>query len=718
MALSKNRGGPLEAEDSELKRPRHSSADTRNFDTKSLRVQLNSADCNLDFDVEGNGLQGHALCENGFAYCWSGARANFGITGGKYCFGCKIISAQPVQMEDTPPDQQHVCRVGISRGDDAVGNLGESDHSFGFGGTGKFSNSGKFSDYGTKFGVGDRIVCALDLENRPLALIGFSKNGKWLGTAKQFDAGPRGLGVVNSPLRELPWGSALFPHVLLKNVVVRLQFSVEDGLVPEEGYKPWSAALEDGNAIMGPTFSSQKDCEVLMMVGLPASGKTTWAENWVKEHPEKCYVLLGTNLALEQMKVPGLLRKQNYGERFDRLMDCATGIFNTLLARAAKTPRNYILDQTNVYKSARKRKLKTFVNYYKIAVVTFPKPDELKFRAEKRFKEMGKEVPAEAVNEMLANYVLPMSKDMPGADEFFDQVMFPELNRAEAQRYLDEMKRSLGSASKSNVKSDFSPYSCESSVQSFSTTMSQNRGSASVDGGHWKSSHSTPPDYSFHGPQQVSPGYSRFGSYGKAEFSSEGYMSGSGEHGPFNSRNGPFGSHSDYGSYLPRHELDRNVSFGGYDPYGRPNVESRNLTPGGDIISYPAYSGSNINSRPNFESRSSLAATNADSYRSYSVNDPYGIPDLKNPSSFRQPDFGSQASSFSYGSPGMHMGESRNPRVDVQGPRVPPLEPRCPPSASYGSHYGVPPPRPSYRTPPPTQQWRADRYPPSGPRYY
>lgn len=38
---------------------------------------------------------------------------------------------------------------------------------------------------------------------------------------------------------------------------------------------------------------------------------------------------------------------------------------------------------------------------FQIAVVTFPKPDELKFRAEKRFKEMGKEVPAEAVNEML-----------------------------------------------------------------------------------------------------------------------------------------------------------------------------------------------------------------------------------------------------------------------------------------------------------------------------
>jgi heterogeneous nuclear ribonucleoprotein U-like protein 1 len=41
----------------------------------------------------------------------------------------------------------------------------------------------------------------------------------------------------------------------------------------------------------------------MMMVGLPASGKSTWAQKWVKEHQEKRFVLLGTNLALEQMKV-------------------------------------------------------------------------------------------------------------------------------------------------------------------------------------------------------------------------------------------------------------------------------------------------------------------------------------------------------------------------------------------------------------------------------
>jgi len=64
--------------------------------------------------------------------------------------------------------------------------------------------------------------------------------------------------------------------------------------------------------------------------------------------------------------VPGLLRKNNYGERFDRLMDCATWIFNKLLTRAANTRRNFIIDQTNVYKNARIRKLRPFANYCKV----------------------------------------------------------------------------------------------------------------------------------------------------------------------------------------------------------------------------------------------------------------------------------------------------------------------------------------------------------------
>lgn len=192
----------------------------------------------VDFNIECNELVGYGLNEEGFGSCWYGARAIVGITNGRYCFGCIVVSVQHVDTDDTAPDQRHLCRLGVSRGDDAVGALGETKYSFCFGGTGKFSNAGKFMNFGDKFYVGDTIVCCIDLETKPLASIGFAKNGKWLGTAIQFDVGSLGLRANSSFSKVLPWECALFPHVLLKNIVVQMQFSVEQGLVPHEGFKP------------------------------------------------------------------------------------------------------------------------------------------------------------------------------------------------------------------------------------------------------------------------------------------------------------------------------------------------------------------------------------------------------------------------------------------------------------------------------------------------
>ncbi|KAK6264813.1 hypothetical protein SCA6_020247 [Theobroma cacao] len=424
--------------------------------------------------------------DQGFAYCWSGARANVGITVGKYCFGCKILSTQPVEMEGTPPDQQHVCRLGISRGGVEVGRLGETRNSFGFEGTGSFLML-KISLFMAKSLGLERIVCAVDLASKPLASIGFVKNGKWLGTAKQFNTDPEDLGVVDSPLRKLPWKSAVFPHVLLKNVVVQLQFSFEDGLVPENGYKPWASAFEDGNVIKGPDFHSETDCEVMMMVGLHAAGKTTWAKKWVREHPEKRYIFLGTNQALKKMKI-----RRTYGEIPDPWTGLESQISDFLISRAAKIRRNYVFDQLNICKSRRNRKLGLFERFRKIAVVVFPKPEELNLRIAKKLEGTGTGLRADEVNNMLAKYTLTLTKNMPGSDELFDEVKFVELDRGETQRYLDEMKRSVESASV--------PYSQQNSVGSLDSC-------SSVVEGHWHPSlHSAPPpplNYGYQMPNQV-----------------------------------------------------------------------------------------------------------------------------------------------------------------------------------------------------------------------
>ncbi|CAM6084444.1 unnamed protein product [Calypogeia fissa] len=203
-----------------------------------------------------------------------------------------------------------------------------------------------------------------------------------------------------------------------------MQFSVSDGLVPMQGCKVWDIAVEDGLSMEGPRTGNKAECEVLMMFGL--FGKTTWAENWSRDHPDKRYVIIGTNLTLDQMKVPGLQRKQNW----DLVMSRAIEIFNSLLERAASTPRNYITDNTNLY---RKQNLKLFPRFRKIMVVVAAKEEEQTLALA---KDLGNDVAVEALDEMKAYYLLPIPKDMADSMDSFDVVRFVETQRQEVEKIL------------------------------------------------------------------------------------------------------------------------------------------------------------------------------------------------------------------------------------------------------------------------------------------
>ena len=69
---------------------------------------------------------------------------------------------------------------------------------------------------------------------------------------------------------------------------------------------------------------------MIMMVGLPGCGKTSWANNMVKKHPDKRYNVIGTDSLIDKMRVMGLPRKKNFGGRWDVLIQKATGCLNKL----------------------------------------------------------------------------------------------------------------------------------------------------------------------------------------------------------------------------------------------------------------------------------------------------------------------------------------------------------------------------------------------------
>uniref|UniRef100_A0A8D3BEX1 Uncharacterized protein n=1 Tax=Scophthalmus maximus TaxID=52904 RepID=A0A8D3BEX1_SCOMX len=383
-------------------------------------VTIDTYNCDLHFKVSRDRYSGYPLTIEGFAYLWAGARASHGVTRGRVCYEMKINEEIPVKHLPSSEPDPHVVRIGWSLNHCST-QLGEEPFSFGYGGTGKKSADCKFANFGEKFGENDVIGCYIDFDQGDEVEMCYSKNGVWLGEA------------FRTTKEELA-GRALFPHVLVKNCAVEFNFGQkrEPYFPPPEGYTYiHNLDMEDKiRGTKGP--ASKSDCEILMMVGLPACGKTTWAIKHAETNPEKKYNILGTNAIMDKMKVMGLRRQKNYAGRWDILIQQATQCLNRLIEIAARKRRNYILDQTNVYGSARRRKMRPFEGFQRKAIVICPTDEDLKERTLKQTNEQGKDVPDHAVLEMKANFTLPEACD------FLEAVSYSELQQDEAEKLLKQ----------------------------------------------------------------------------------------------------------------------------------------------------------------------------------------------------------------------------------------------------------------------------------------
>ena len=147
-----------------------------------------------------------------------------------------------------------------------------------------------------------------------------------------------------------------------------------------------------------------------MLVGVPASGKSTWIKNqdWA----------LGLTVVSTDAFVEDYARAQGktYSAVFEDYMPQAVDLMVEQVVRARELGHTIIWDQTSTTVASRKRKFNMLPHYYHIAVVfNTPPRTELNKRLASR---PGKEIPDTVLEEMLASF------EMPTEEEGFNEIWY------------------------------------------------------------------------------------------------------------------------------------------------------------------------------------------------------------------------------------------------------------------------------------------------------
>lgn len=388
------------------------------MNSRQKMVLLDEYNSDLNLILDANGYGASTLDNpDGFLKLWADVKATHGACKGKLYFEVKVIELVREQDVDENTDPcPHAVRVGWST-EQSTFEDGTGSWCLGYSGKTEFIDG---QGYCESFQKDDVIGVILDLESSPATVV-FLTNGVVLGDPWILpDAPPSGA------------PRALFPHISLKNSKVRVNFGQREPpwFPPPDGARfIGHVPMEDLTPSLTPP-EMKSDCEIVMLIGLPGAGKTTWAMRHQRENPNMRFNILGTDLLIELLS-----RHENessYHKTFDRFKDIAKSCFERLLKIAAMKVRNYIVDQTNVFLSARRRKLSGFTTFRKVAVVIQPSDRELTRRSRERTQGSNKIVPEGALREMKANFALP-----DDVGEAFHVIEYAELQENDARELVD-----------------------------------------------------------------------------------------------------------------------------------------------------------------------------------------------------------------------------------------------------------------------------------------
>jgi len=155
--------------------------------------------------------------------------------------------------------------------------------------------------------------------------------------------------------------------------------------------------------------------EIVVLVGLPGSGKSTWTQKKIASS-EHNYVIVSSDDEIERLAAKDGL---NYTQGFDKYVGQATAIMKQKFREAVNNNESIIWDQTNMTPKKRRGILQQIPsNYKKVAVVFEIDDEELNRRLDNRSKTTGKTIPPHVIKSMAQSYIPPTKS------EGFDEVKF------------------------------------------------------------------------------------------------------------------------------------------------------------------------------------------------------------------------------------------------------------------------------------------------------
>ncbi len=143
--------------------------------------------------------------------------------------------------------------------------------------------------------------------------------------------------------------------------------------------------------------------KLLVLVGLPGSGKSTWVKKYISKH--KNFIVISVDDAIEEFAVSD---GTNYNTAWKKYISDATAIMKQNLQSAYNDNISVIVDKTNLTVKSRNRVLSSAPpNYIKIAVIFQIPSKELYRRLEMRKNDTGKSIPADVMDNFIANFIPP-----------------------------------------------------------------------------------------------------------------------------------------------------------------------------------------------------------------------------------------------------------------------------------------------------------------------